>query len=632
MDERILFLDKAFETAKQVREDTARIKYFRKISLIALSTNKTQLFKVNKEAIALATKLDDSLSLGDINWNYAGYYTRKHIYDSAYYYFNKSFLQFKTVKHDYYVAQMLYNLSFIQGRTKDYTGSEISAYEAINMYEKLDVDIYKRFNKNQSLYNCYNHLGLVYRSLKEYDKSIIASNKALEYLKKSQKKNNFKEWTLGNLGLVYRDLKEYDKSISYFEKSLENSNLQKENLSFYVRVIDNIAYTKFLKGDTLNVYKDLNYALRIRDSLKNNAGIVLSKMNLAKFLAYRGDTAQAIEYAKSARKIAFKISGYKDRLEMLSLLSKLEKKNSVNYLNNYIRLNDSLNVEDRKTRNKFTRIRFETDEYIEKTEILSQQKILILGSSLVILLFMLLAYLIRFQRSKNKELLFEKEQEKSNQEILSLMLKQQAKLEEGRFNERNRIAADLHDGVLGKIFGTRLGLGFLNMKGDEETMKQHQLYIDELQSIEKEIRTISHELKSEILFSKEDFNVIIEDLIIQKAKLGNFKYEYNCDKQVDWLTISDEVKINYYRIIQEALQNIIKYSNADLTKISVKLENEWLTLKVEDNGIGFNSKQKKKGIGLKNMRSRVKNLGGMLNIKSEINMGTQILVSCEIKK
>ena len=80
-------------------------------------------------------------------------------------------------------------------------------------------------------------------------------------------------------------------------------------------------------------------------------------------------------------------------------------------------------------------------------------------------------------------------------------------------------------------------------------IKKHKYYIDELQNIEKEIRTISHELKNEILSTQEDFSKIIEDLIEKKTNLDGFEYEFNCDQNIYWDSINDDIKINFYRII-----------------------------------------------------------------------------------
>ena len=625
-------LQKAFDYTNVLHSDSIKINYFSKISIQAEVLNSIDLFKkVNAKELFLATKLRDTLNIGDAHWNYASYYFKNEVIDSAYYHYHEAYKNFKLIKNEKYTARMLYNMGFIQGRLKDYTGSEVLIFEALTIFKKI--------KRNLDIYNCYNYLGLIYMELEEFDKAIYYHNKALEYLERVEKEEeialaiqrNLKEGSLSNLGLVYQKLKNYEKAIEYFQAALENNILKSRNIRFYARLIDNIAYSKFLDGDSTNVFEELQKSLKIRDSINNSSGIVISKRHLSEFYASKRDTLKAVELANEALSLANKVENNRDKLESLLLLSKVDKLNASNYLANYVYLNDSLQVEERKIRNKFTRIRFETDEYIDKTEKLSEQKILISIGAIFTILMLSLAYFLRVQRTKNKELIFEREQQKSNEEIFSLMLKQQSKLEEGRLKERHRISEDLHDGVLGKIFGTRIGLGFLNFQGDENDKKKQQLYIEELQNIEKEIRAISHELKSDILSSKVDFYKIIKNLIDQKSDLGNFECDMNADNEIRWDKISDEIKINLYRITQEALQNCIKYSNATKVEIHFELNDDTLNLFIKDNGIGFNIKEKRKGIGLKNMQSRATKLNGVFKVTSIINKGTTIFVSCLIQ-
>ena len=113
------------------------------------------------------------------------------------------------------------------------------------------------------------------------------------------------------------------------------------------------------------------------------------------------------------------------------MLSKLDKKNSPLYINEYIELNDSLQKQERIIRNKFTRIQFQTDEFITRNKRLNKQNNTILLISGLSLLIGTLLYVIRNQRARNKTLLFEKEQQKANEEIYNLMILQQEKLDEG---------------------------------------------------------------------------------------------------------------------------------------------------------------------------------------------------------
>lgn len=624
IDQKKIVLEKAYTAIKKINSDSIKNNYLAEIAIEAEFEDFDALFiKVNKESLQLATKRKDFFKIGDAHWNYGNYYTDIEVVDSAYFHYHKAYENFELAKHDYFTAKMLYNMAFIQGRLKDYTGSEVLIFEAISKFEKE--------GRYEQLYECYNYLGVIYYSLEEFDAAVYYHNKALDYLAKVKTKRTYKEGSLSNLGLVYQKLNNYEKAIENFEKALENKTLRSQKPIFYARLIDNIAYTKFLRGDTINILEDFNNALNIRDSLNNISGVVISKRHLSEFYAVKKDTSLAVKFAHEAFGLANQVANNRDKLETLLLLSKVDTRKSSNYLKEYVRISDSLQVEDRKIRNKFTRIRFETDEYIEETEKLSQQNLLILLGGFIAIILLSFAYVMRVQRAKNKELLFDQEQQKSNQEILSLMIKQQTKLEEGRLKERHRISEDLHDGVLGKIFGTRLGLGFLNINGDKETIEKHKYYVDELQIIEKEIRTISHELKNEILSSKDDFSKIIKDLIEKRSNLESFKYKYSCEEAIYWDNINDDIKINLYRILQEALQNIIKYADATFVEIKISLNNNTIELLVKDDGIGFDTRGKRKGIGLKNMRSRVEKINGTLKINSFKNTGTTIFVTCPIQ-
>ena len=96
--------------------------------------------------------------------------------------------------------------------------------------------------------------------------------------------------------------------------------------------------------------------------------------------------------------------------------------------------------------------------------------------------------------------------------------------------------------------------------------------------------------------------------------------------------ISNTIKINLYRIIQEALQNINKYANANSVKIDIKKENDDLILIISDDGIGFNVKTAKKGIGLQNILFRANECEGTVDIKSNKGVGTIITLKVPTKK
>jgi signal transduction histidine kinase len=614
---RKLFLIKSYDVIQSNKIDTTTIRILSKIAYQYLKLKDTARFReLNKETYLLALQLKDTFALADTHWNNANFYKKKEIYDTAYYHYNRAYIYFESIDQQNYAAKMLYGMSFIKGRYRDYSGSEILIVKAISKYKLL--------KKNEALYASYNLLALLQNDIKEFDRALFYHNKALEYLNKLKNKKDFYEISLNNIGLVYINKREYSKALSYFNRILKNGNLKIKNIDRYARVLDNRAYCKLLNRDTVNVKKNLYQSLKIRDSIQSKSGIVISKIHLSEYYSYIKDTVIALKYGEEANSLSKTIKNSRDYLASLKLLSKLDKKKAEDYLDKYIIYNDSLQYVDRKTQNKFTRIAYETDEYIEETKLLSRQKIRILIIGLVIVLIVSLTYYIIIQRSRNKRLLLETDQQTANEQIYILTLKQQTKLEEEKTKERNRISQELHDGILGKLFGVRVDLGFLDLKGDDDTLKQYESFLDELQGIEAEIREVSHKLNINFNSSEIDFSSILKQFLENKSRLSNFTYQLNIEENVAWSEINEITKVNLYRILQEALQNVIRYADAKTITLNFSVEKNNLIVSVNDNGIGFDVNKRKKGIGIKNMKSRIQKLNGVFSIHSEIDKGTII--------
>ncbi|RLJ99689.1 tetratricopeptide repeat-containing sensor histidine kinase [Tenacibaculum discolor] len=575
----------------------------------------TSLFKeVNNKAIKTSRKQKNYYALGDAYWNFATYYVRKQNYPKAYYHFNKGYDAFDKGGHKYEKGRMLFGMAHIKGRYRDYYGGENLTIKAI--------EIFKLLNKNKDLYISYNQLALLQVDVKEYDKALFYYNKSLDYFSKVKDKKNVYLGSYNNIGNIFRERGNYKDAIKTYKKDLD----KKIKPLHYATLIDNIAYTKLLLKDTTELEKSFFKALTIRDSLGNKTAILASNIHISDYYKYIKDTIKAIHYAKKANNLAKELKNGSEYLTSLKQLANLDKQNSKKYLDRYIEFNDSLISAERRIQNKFTRIEFETDEYIEETERLSQQRIWIIVTSFAGLLVLSLLYFLRVQKVRNEKLKLEAEQQKANEEVYVLTLQQQAKLEEERVNERNRISAELHDGVLGKLFGTRVNLGFLAMQMKPETQEKHQAFLDELQEIEKEIRDVSHRLSDNFDSANINFTTILTQLLKDRSTIGNFSYQFDFDKTIPWSEISEVTKANVYRIIQEALQNIIKHAKAKNVILDVSFNKKELIISLKDDGIGFNTEKKKKGIGIKNITARVKKLGGNLEFISKENQGTTLVI------
>ena len=223
------------------------------------------------------------------------------------------------------------------------------------------------------------------------------------------------------------------------------------------------------------------------------------------------------------------------------------------------------------------------------------------------------------------------EQQKANEEIYQLMFEQQERVEAAKTDEKNRIAMELHDGILNSIYAVRLNLEFSNRKNTEEAIEKRKGYIKELQFLETEIRAVSHDLsRSAKLVQGKDFAHMLEFLVTTQKNNFGTHFELLLDKAIDWENMPNTVKVNIYRIIQEALQNINKYAEADQAYVDVHKDGRQIVINIHDNGVGFDTTKASGGIGMKNLKQRSAALNAQLKIESSPENGTNINVQFSI--
>ena len=621
LDMRKEFLAKAYSLNLEQGIDSIRNKYLLKISFRFYALNDSLNFRrINKESILLSEQLRDSSSLAANYWDLAGFYSRNGIKDSAYYVYSRAQKIYGGMGNDNFEGRMLLGMAIMQSDVKDFTGSEITTIKAISKLKPL--------KDYRSLYRCYNNLAIGFNNLEEYDESIENHLIALDYQKKIKGKNTFEATTLNNIGVVYKNKGDYQNAVLNYRLALKTPNLKSRNTKLYAMLLDNLAYCEFKMNIHFDLKERFYESLNIRDSINDFMGIAMNKLHLAEYYISIKDSAKAKQFAFEVSELSEKTQNYRELLPSLLLLSKLDTKNSAKYIDKYVRLNDSLNRQERTIRNKFARIQFQTDEFIVKNKKLSQANETILIVSILTILFGVLLYIIRSQRVRNKNLLLEKEQQKANEDIYNLMIVQQNKLDEGSKIEKKRISVELHDGVLGKLFGTRLILGNLNANTDKETVQKREKYINDLQEIEEEIRNVSHELKgdSKIVNSNIGYETLIENLLLDQSAITYFNFEFKNDKNILWTEKEGQLKMNLYRIIQEATQNINKYAKAKNVYVEFSIENEQLVLVIKDDGVGFNQLSKTNGIGLQNIKSRAEKFNGKVELISVLNQGTSLKI------
>ncbi len=614
---RLFYIKKAQTTIHNIANDSIKARLLSKLSLAYLRLKKNNRFQeVNKATILLSKKLGDSLTLAESYWDLGEFHTRA---DSAYYYYSKAHKLYHNLDKKITAARMLYNMAVVQGNMKDYTGSEINTIQALELLKNSDN--YKR------LYNCYNQLGITSNNLNAYDKAISNYNKALEYAMKLDNRKTLKLSLINNIGFVYLSRKDYVNAVINFRQVVKNDSVKFKDSKLYGKALNNLGYC-YLKLNKQDDIPELFFkAEKILDTVHDFQGLALTIRNIAEYYATKKDTLKSMLYIDKSYIISKASADNEGQLNALKLLATVDTKNSARYAKSYIKLKDSLIQEERSARDKFARIRFETNEFIAENETLAKQKQLWTGIAIGLLLLAGAVFIIVNQNAKNQRLIFQQKQQTNNQEIFNLMLSQKQKMQEGKQIEQKRISEELHDGVLGKMLGVRMLLTGLNKRTGDDVIKERTKAISALRDIEIEVRSISHELNDNAYRKINDFINAIEYLLMGFQKSSGINYDFSYDQDIEWDELSGDIKINTYRMIQECMQNSRKHAECTEVFVNFDIYDSNFVIAMGDNGKGFKQDKERKGIGMRNLQSRIKKLDGQLDIESALGKGTKITLT-----
>ena len=194
---------------------------------------------------------------------------------------------------------------------------------------------------------------------------------------------------------------------------------------------------------------------------------------------------------------------------------------------------------------------------------------------------------------------------------------------QGQENEKYLIGRELHDNVAQILVGAKLTLSMIKGTTEKEIEWLQQTNKDINDSI-SELRSLSHDLAPST-FKNDNFIITIDALLksINSHQQYNILFEYD-NSVKDALT--NELKINLYRILQEQLQNIIKHANATSIELRLHLIDDLIRMKINDNGKGFDVDQTTEGIGLQNIKARTDAFSGVCNITSSPDRGCEWII------
>lgn len=200
--------------------------------------------------------------------------------------------------------------------------------------------------------------------------------------------------------------------------------------------------------------------------------------------------------------------------------------------------------------------------------------------------------------------------------------------------ERKRVAHELHDGISQLLVSARYGLeAAVSIAKNVDVRGKLDKSIMTIDNTIGEVRRISMALRPSIL---DDMGLVsaVKSLGTEYSKQTGISVHVNA-KQPKKL-ITDEARIAVYRVIQEALTNADRHSNATEINISLKRERSRFVLLLEDNGVGFDHHAKwpppDSGLGIRNMQERIDAIGGTINFKNAKPNGLIIEIGIPIDK
>lgn len=500
----------------------------------------------------------------------------------------------------------------------------------------------------------YGDLAFCYFAMGDHEKALQYDLKALSWFNKTDNETA-KGGIYDNLAMVHMYTKDYKTSESYFKKAMTSFRLVKDTSNMFTSLHNKIilyqemdnpaqyelidsAYHFFKKSKFTDESIELALStfyihMLLYENRIAEAGAILDELKpLVKKLNSAVSDAEYIvasaEYEIKSGKGIKDIGLIEKALETVEEqedyqnqagFAQVLKDNAVllkDYQKAYLyseKLKLAENrISDQKMINKIMELNKLHETKQKEAQIAIQKETISNGKMTIALLFslimgLLLVLFIVFSKQKQKKI---KTETKRVQQYTKQLLD---KTEE----ERRRIASDLHDSVSHELLNLKHAIGANISQSGEK-----------IDSIIKDIRIISRNLHP-VMFEKVGLSASINQLL-DRAQSVNQLMVTSDIVYCGGLSVSDELQV--YRIIQEALSNIIKYAEAVAAKIIIRESKDELMIQIKDNGKGFHVSEtlsKKDAFGLHNIIERSKAIGGSARIHSDRN-GT--IITIDLKK
>lgn len=572
-----------------------------------------------KQAIQYAKNNDLSKQLA-LAYSYMYFiYSARSEFETAIVYADSAYVIFKRLDRKIDMANQLNNIGTCYWKLHKNLEAMKYYQRTLALYDELGGD-----NEARKL-NTYLNVGLVFEDLKSHDQAVKYFEKAIILAKKYKAVKSLRDG-YNNLGNVYSNKKQYEKALSYYKLSLPLA-LQTDQAQARGIAYANIATTLI----NLKRYEEAEKNIKLSDkeyqSIDNKEGIASNLLNYAKLLGETKRLNEADFALKKAMGIANKnnfVLLRQNIFESMAEISKLRGEFTDAYMKQdsaYQLQNANFNFETNK-QIAALEVKYQTAE--KEREILKNKTELLTASSqiqkrnfwlIITTLIGLLVVFCAFTIYRNS---ISKQQKLKEETVYKVSLAQQQTKNLVQ-EEKLRISRELHDNI-----GAQLS--FIN--GSIQSLASADSNNQQLQRTQQITQNTIKELRSTVwLINQQEFS--LEEFVVKLREY--LKPYYGSKPQISIVNQSDDdytlepiVATNLFRIIQELVNNSIKYAQAKELTVDIVAERNTLKVAVKDDGIGYDLNAKSAGYGLKNIEARVNTIKGNYTVETALGKGTLV--------
>lgn len=560
------------------------------------------------EAIALSEDINSKKQLASAYYYKSAVYYLTSRYDSALTFSQKA-IDIYTLANDYYGVASIYNLrGLLQEKIGDYSEAIHNYQQSLEFAAKTD----NLYGQSNPLHN----IGLIYHKTEDYKASLAYFEKALAIREK-----------IGDSVLIAQSFQSIGMTQAYLGDTSKAINFQHRAITFFKAKNDlydlALSYTNL--GDLytgLQKYDSAEWLLkesvRLNTEIDNAEGKVKALINLSSVALQRKQFKQAEALARQAIEMCRSYNLNPElKLALINLTDAFaglgDYKEAFTAQTELVKLSNTLLNDEKVQQLAQLETRYQVKE--KEQQIVLQQTALertylIIGALVIIVGLLLIIFLLARSRFRRKQQLAEHEKELAIREtFIDATIQSQE-------NERKRFAQDLHDGMGQLISSLRLMVNQLDKTSSTtEKLSIAERSEDILNNMHTEIRSIAFNLMPQTLI-QHGLVPALQEMALRLNQTGKIQVSVQAYDMPNRLP--EVIEISIYRIIQEWINNVIKYAQA--TTINVQLVNheEELDITLEDNGKGFDISvlENSQGNGWRNMNSRIKLIKGELHIDS----------------